>query len=102
MKKISENIDYVYLYPEDSQTFIDIKLISGKYSGTIYRYGRVSVDEEKDSAVLSFEYDIIESPYTEESLRNSEFKNYIGDILVNIMLGGINETGIDYTEEFDL
>ena len=42
----------------------------------------------------------------EELEKNSEFKNYIGDILVNIMSanldkGLLDEAGTDYSEESD-
>lgn len=99
----TENIDYVFIYPEESQTFIDIKLISGKYSGIIYRYGKVGVREEGDAGYLQFEYDIIFSPFEEHETQTKEFKNHIGDILVNIMLGGDdNEIGNNYIEGFSL
>lgn len=96
-----ENVDYTFIYPEESQTFVDIRLLSGKFSGIIYRYGKVGVEEDGDNAYLKFEYDIISSENPEKDTQTEEFKNHIGDILVNI-IGEKNEVGSDTTEEFDL
>jgi hypothetical protein len=53
-------------------------------------------------------YNVIESPLEKAELEGSlDFKNYIGDILVNIMSqdankGIIDEAGTSYIEESDL
>jgi hypothetical protein len=68
----------------------------------------VKFQEEEDGAIyLQFIYNVLETPLNKEELeKSSEFKNHIGDILVNIMTanldkGLIDEAGTDYSEESD-
>jgi hypothetical protein len=108
MRQLSEGKDWEYIIPEDKGTTINLKLTSGDYINTIYQYGKVKVEEASDGAMyLKFVYNIVETPYNKEELEKSEdFKNYIGDVLVNIMSqnleeGIIDEAGTSYSEESD-
>jgi len=102
--KFKEGTDYNFIIPENEDTTIGIKLISGKYSGVVYQYGKVKFEEEKTGDIyLKFVYNVIESP-SEEDFLNEEFKNYIGDILVDIISqnldkGLLDEAGTNYIEE---
>jgi len=105
--KFKEGVDYYYVIPEDEKTTVGIKLLTGPYKDTIYQYGRVEFEEEEDGAVyLRFVYNIVESPFEQDFLQNEKFKNYIGDLLVDIMQqnldkGLLDEAGTDYIEESD-
>lgn len=108
-KQFKEGVDYTYIIPETEDTTVNIKLLNGEYENTIYQYGKVKFEEEKDGAIyLRFIYNVIETPLNKEELeKNSEFKNYIGDILVSIMSQNVDarmldETGTDYSEEPDI
>lgn len=108
MKQLSEGKDWEYIIPEDKGTTIHLKLLSGEYKDTVYQYGKVKFDEAKNGDVyLQFVYNIIETPLDGQKLENStDFKNHIGDILVNIMSknieeGSIDEIGTNYSEESD-
>jgi hypothetical protein len=108
MNQYKEGIDFNYVIPESEETTVGIKLLSGKYVDTIYQYGKVKFNEEKDGAIyLQFVYNILESPLEKDSLETDiDFKNHIGDILVSIMSenldkGIIDEAGTDYSEESD-
>lgn len=108
MKQLKEGVDFNYEIPETEETTVGIKLLSGKYIDTIYQYGKVKFDEEKDGAIyLQFVYNVLETPLVKEELeKDMDFKNHIGDILVNIMSqnidkGIIDEVGTDYSEEPD-
>ncbi len=108
MRQFKEGVDYNYVIPESEDTTVGIKILTGEFSDTIYQYGKVKLEEEKDGdTYLKFIYNVIESPLNKEELeKNSEFKNYIGDILVNIMSanldkGLLDEAGTDYSEESD-
>ena len=109
--ELKENVDYNFLIPENIGEEVNIQLTSGKFSGVIYNFGKVSIDEDKenDQAFLNFEYNIIDSNGLESLENNLEFKNHIGSVLTSIVLskvgefGDLNyEDGTDYTEEFDL
>ena len=108
MRQLKEGVDWNYIVPEDKGTTIHLKLISGPYSDTIYQYGKVQTEEAPDGALyLKFIYNIVETSLNKDELeKNEDFKNYIGDVLVNIMTqnlekGTIDEAGTSYSEEFD-
>lgn len=108
MKQLKEGVDFNYEIPETEDTTVGIKLLSGKYIDTVYQYGKVKFEEEKDGAIyLQFVYNVLETPLVKEELeKDMDFKNHIGDILVNIMSqnidkGIIDEVGTDYSEESD-
>ena len=108
MKQLKEGVDFNYEIPETEDTTVGIKLVSGKYIDTVYQYGKVKFEEEKDGAIyLQFVYNVLETPLVKEELeKDMDFKNHIGDILVSIMSqnldkGIIDEVGTDYSEEPD-
>jgi hypothetical protein len=108
MKQLNEGRDWEYIIPEDKGTTIHLKLLGGDYADTVYQYGKVKFEEaESGDVYLQFVYNIIETPLNKEELEKStDFKNYIGDVLVNIMSknieeGSIDEIGTNYSEEFD-
>lgn len=105
------NTDYRYVVPEDENARINIEITSGEYSGTIFKYGDVKLDEAADGNVyLSFIYEIVETPLIKKQLeKDADFKNKIGDILTSIIelqtaeeLGKKNEFTTDDIEESDL
>ena len=104
MQTLKEGVDWNYVIPEVEGTTVSIKLLTGKYSDVLYQYGKVGFEEQKNGdTYLKFVYNVLESPI--QSLEtNEEFKNYIGDVLVNIISqqlekGLIDEVGTDYSEE---
>lgn len=108
MKILKEGVDWNYVIPEDESTTVSVKLLTGKYADTVYQYGKVGFDEQSNGDIyLRFIYNINESPFDKEKLeKDDDFKNYIGDVLVNIMQqnmdkGLIDEVGTDYSEESD-
>lgn len=86
-----ENVDYIFKNAEDDSGLMNIKLVSGEYDGVEYRYGKVSVEEDKetDQAYLSFEFDVIDHGENNLLEENMDFKNHIGIILQNIMMKSI-------------
>jgi hypothetical protein len=101
-----EGIDYCFIYPKNDDTTVHIKLIEGPYKDTIFKYGKVKFKEEPDGMHLLFAYDVLESKVEKPKRleKDVDFKNYIGDLLVNIMSSNveqeiIDETGTDDTEK---
>ena len=81
MRKVGEN-EY------EDQTFIGLTPEAGRYQGVIYNYGRVSVAEEENpngTLNFQFEYDIVDSNGHKKEYFRDDFKNLIGDILVDII-----------------
>jgi hypothetical protein len=104
-----EGIDYCFIYPKDENSIAHIKFLVGPYQGTTFKYGKVKIKEEPDGAHLLFAYDVIESPVMapKKLEKDNDFKQYIGDLLVEIMTSNmeqdiIDETGTDNTKELDL
>ena len=78
------------LYEEDAT--YPIRLTEDKYSGTIVRYGKVHMKElyeDEDEATLKFDYEFLENPHKITD-HDSVFNNYLGDILVNIIINTLN------------
>lgn len=103
-----EAVDYEYVIDEKDKNSVHIKLLTGEYKDTIFKYGKVGVKEEDDKAYLQFNFDVIQS-----SIKNLEkkleFKNYIGDLLSTIITKQIDveetyydENRTDNTKESDI
>lgn len=98
------NKEYTFVEKKDSE-FYSLKIVHGPYTGVIYTYGAVTVQEdiENDVARLSFKYRIEDAPAPlskDELESNSEFNDYIGDILSQILedqTGQIGNAG--YTDD---
>ena len=67
--------------------FSCIKILEGKYEGIIYKYNNVKLSQTENAdgeLPLKFTYDIIANP-NKEDIKSTDFRNYIGDILVEVM-----------------
>ena len=109
MKNLVEGIDFCYIYPKDDAQAVHIKFLEGQYKGTVFKYGKVKFKEENEQVYLLFAYDVLESPVDKPKKleKDESFKNYIGDLLVEIMSSNIeqeviDETGTDDIKESDL
>jgi hypothetical protein len=107
MNKFVDGVDYTYVLSENDKNAVHIKLLTGEFKDTIFKYGKVGIDEKEDNAYLQFDFDVIESPIKKVS-KQLEFRNHIGDLLMNIIMskldmeeGYIDENRTDDTEESD-
>lgn len=101
-----EGQDYCFIYPKDDNQGVHIKLLDGPYKDTVYKYGRVKFEEKDEQMYLLFAYDVIESIVDKPKKleKDMQFKNHIGDLLVELMSNNIeqeiiDETGTSDTEE---
>ncbi len=104
-----EGIDYCFIYPKDDAQTVHIRLLVGEYKDTVFKFGKVKFEEKDEQMYLLFAYDVIESPVAKPKKleKDADFKNYIGDLLVEIMSQNIeeeiiDETGNDHSEKSDL
>ena len=104
-----EGLDYCFIYPKEDPQSVHIRLLEGKYKDTVFKYGKVKFEEKDDQVYLLFAYDVLESKEFKPKQLEKDigFKNYLGDLLVEIMSGNleqdiIDETGTDDTEESGL
>jgi hypothetical protein len=106
--RMTEGVDYCFIYPKDDAQAVNIKLLDGPYKDTIFKYGKVKFEEKDDQMHLLFAFDIIESKIKAKKLEKDEdFRNYIGNMLVELMSNNmeqeiIDETGTNDTKESDL
>ena len=104
-----EGLDYCFIYPKDDGEAVHIKFLEGPYKNTIFKYGKVKFEEKNQQMYLLFAYDVIESTVSKPKKleKDEKFKNYIGDLLVELMSSNIeqeiiDETGTSNSEEFGL
>ena len=104
-----EGIDYCFIYPKDDQQSVHIRLLDGPYKDTVFKYGKVKFEEKNDQIYLLFAYDVLESLVDKPKKleKDESFKNYLGDLLVEIMGSNIeqeivDEVGTDDIKEPDL
>ena len=104
-----EGLDYCFIYPKDDASAVHIKLLEGPYKDTLFKYGKVKFEEKNDQIYLLFAYDVLESTVgkPKKMEKNEKFKNYLGDLLVEIMGSNIeqeiiDEVGTDDIKESDL
>ena len=95
-----ENYTYV---SRGTEKWASIMITKGKYDGVIYQYGRVSVAEEENEdgkMPLSSQYNVIdEVGHDKEELEKSnEFKNTLGDILVEILDEQLEAGNLEYND----
>lgn len=107
--ELIEGIDYCFIYPKDNKEAVHLKFITGPYKDTVFKYGKVKFKEDNDQVYLLFAYDVLESVVSKPKKleKDNDFKNYIGDLLVQLMSGNleqdiIDETGTDDSQESDL
>jgi hypothetical protein len=92
-----EGIDYCFIYPKNDETAVHIKFLEGPYKNTVFKYGKVKFKEEDQQVYLLFAYDVIESPVEKPKKleKDTDFKNYIGNLLVEIMGSNIEQEIVD-------
>ena len=67
--------------------FSCIEIMDGQYEGIIYKYNNVKLSQTENAEgelPLKFTYDIMANPNNED-IKSTDFRNYIGDILVEVM-----------------
>ncbi len=88
-----EFVDYLY---DEASTIptIPIRLTDNKYYDTILKYDTIKVQEvdSDNMATLKFNFNFIENPH-ELKEDDNEFNNYLGDLLVNIIINTLNGDG---------
>lgn len=82
-----------------------IELLEHKFSGIQFKYGKVQFLEQEDNLTLKFEYDIIENKHNDlneiPEADKEEFKQALGDLLVQMMTDGVKNNDLVYTGGVD-
>lgn len=98
-----EGIDYCFIYPKNDKDTVHIKLITGPYKDTVFKYGKVTFKEEEFQTRLLFAYYVLESPVMKPKAMEKDpgFKQYAGDLLVELMTANLDEDITDETRNND-
>ena len=81
-----------------------IQIDEGIYSGVVFTYGKVGIDERTNDCHLYFDYLVLDKDEIVED--HDDFKEVIGDILVDVLENHSTEIGYgdnrnDHSEESD-
>lgn len=100
MKKMSK-LNSIEVLAESTAGRFHIKLIDSEFSGIVFTLDEVtfSEDDEKDECTMSYHYDIIENPL--EVFDEDEFKQYIGDLLIELIQDQLEKNELIYTGGID-
>ena len=85
----TKNKRYTFAQREGDD-FSCIKITEGKFKDVIYHYGRVAFAPESEQLPdgklpMKFDYTVKRNPNDLDLLDNSEFIDYIGDILLELL-----------------
>jgi hypothetical protein len=102
--KMIEGVDYCFIYPKNDSEGVHIKFLQGPYKDTTFKYGKVKFEEKDEQMYLLFGYDVIESTVDKPKKleKDGTFKNYIGDLLVELMSNNIEQEIVDETGTSDI
>lgn len=107
MNKLEAGKDFEFVVEDKDINSVHIKILTGEYSDTVFKYGKVNIEEKDGNAYLQFDFNVISSPVKKVD-KKREFRDYIGDVLVNILMdkldieeGYYDENRTDDTEEPD-
>ena len=84
-KKKQKNKRYAFAQRKGDD-FTCVKLLDGDYEGIIYKYNNVKFEELNNNGQvpLQFTYDVFVNS-EKKDVDSQEFKNYIGDVLVELV-----------------
>ena len=107
MNRLEMGSDFDFVIDDNDKNSVHVKILKGEYTDTLFKYGKVEIDEKDGNAYLQFDFDVISSPIKKVE-KTREFRNHIGDILLNIMMdkldieeGYYDENRTDDTQEPD-
>ena len=74
----------------DGEDFYALRVTEGEYENVIFTIGKVQIVENEDQTECTLKYDFkidkVPEPYNIKELNdNIDFKNTVGDILVNLL-----------------
>ena len=88
MNEVITPTDYKFI-ESDQEDWYGVELLTGKWKGVKYIYGKVSVKESPETgmATLGFTWNPIDTNGFEydDLLNDINFKNYLGGVLQNII-----------------
>ena len=88
--KHKENKTYQFIPGEADEQQLLVRLHEGPYNETVVQYGAISVNDE-EQGVMTFAFDIIESPDSELTVEDIDLQLWAGDVLQEIIREAIED-----------
>ena len=88
--------DLVSFVENDQEEHYGVKIVHGDYNAIVYTYGKVNLSEDPNTESLNVKFDfklnVVPGKFDKEELENSsEFKDFIGYILIRLIEENNNE-----------
>jgi len=99
-QKLIELEDYELIPASDDDQSWAVRILKGMYVETVIRFGTISVKEENDEGILSFDYTVVSSPDPDLDSDDNDLQQFVGNVLQSIIRDGI-DSGSIVTEEVD-
>jgi hypothetical protein len=92
MINLDETVQFV---ERPSSELYSLKVVQGPYLGVIYTYGKVSLHEDEANVQLNVKFDfkideVPENLKKEDLEQSADFKNFMGDILTQLLEEQLN------------
>jgi hypothetical protein len=80
-----------------------IQIATGKFKGVVFRFKEVGIQEAEDSAVINFEYDLVDTVKFKKSELDSDksFQVCLGEILNSILTDSFKDDDEDRKDYFE-
>lgn len=85
-KKMTYEEGVDYSFTDFGRYGVGVEILTGKFKGVIYSYGKVSFEEVDGNGVLHIEFEVIDPLKFNDLKENCEFITIIGDILTGILM----------------
>ena len=87
---LKENIDYQLVPAPDHDQDWAVRVLTGDYVETVLKYGAIGFNEEEEG-LMTFNFEVVESPDTDLSAADEDLQEYAGDLLHQIIKQAIEE-----------
>lgn len=90
MTVLKENIDYQLVPAPDHDQDWAVRILTGDYVETVLKYGAIGFNEDEEG-MMTFNFEVIESPDTDLTAADEDLQEYAGDLLQQIIKQAIEE-----------
>lgn len=92
---------YKFVPEADNDTLgnCPIEITSGKFSGIIYRYGKIALKELDNGELnVTMDIEILKGPKNFDQ-QNKDFTNCVGEIFTDIVESGVEQEPVDLEDD---
>lgn len=100
--KMKEDRDYelvpIKLEDDGAEAWI-VRILTGEFIESIIAFGAIKIDGTHDDPLMTFDFSVFDSPDPELSSENKDLQAVAGDILLSLMVRGIEEGSLLINDE---